>query len=221
MLVAICGESGAGKTELQKELGRMGFNEIVTCTTRAPRAGERDGVDYHFISQQEFERRIKDGEFAEWEEYSQSRFYGTMIADARHAALSNERYAIVVTPNGVRSLEKTVGRDKLVEVMVTASLGVRVKRYIDRCGADNFNFDDMNEINARVNRDFGMFLNMDRNVDLVLDNSLDARYDPKGFGVITKMAEQVESLVKRKEQERFSFDQQPTSEYETEWGRED
>lgn len=219
MLVAICGESGAGKTELQKELGRMDFHEIVTCTTRAPRVGEVNGVDYHFISQEEFDRRIKNGEFAEWEEYSQKRFYGTMIADARQAAMSNERYAIVVTPNGVRSLEKTVGRDNLVEVMVTASLGTRVKRYIDRCGTDEFNFDDMNEINARVNRDFGMFLNMDRNVDLVLDNSLDARYDPRGFGVVTKMAEQVETLVKRREQERNVSDYQAATEYE--WGRED
>lgn len=220
MLVTICGESGAGKTELQKELGRMGFHEIVTCTTRAPRAGEVDGIDYHFISQEEFERRINDGELAEWEEYSQKRFYGTMIVDARQAAMSNERYVIVVTPNGVRSLEKTVGRENLIEVMVTASLGTRVKRYIDRCGIDTFNFDDMNEINARVNRDFGMFLNMDRNVDLVLDNSLDARYDPKGFGVITKMAEQVVSLVKRREQEKIVSNYRVPEDYENDWDRE-
>lgn len=195
MIVAICGPSGAGKTELQKELGRMGFKEIVSYTTRDPRPGEVNGVDYNFVSNEQFERMIDDGDFAEYEEYSHQRFYGTAVYDARRAASSNDNYAIVLTPNGIRAFEKVIYKDNLLTVMVTASLGERVKRYIDRCGED-FNFDDMNEINARVNRDFGMFLNMEKYVDMTFDNSIDARMSPKGFGIISKFAEEIDKEIK-------------------------
>ena len=55
--------------------------------------------------------------------------------------------------------------------MVEANLGTRVKRYIDRCGVNKFNFDDKNEIAARVERDYSMFLGLEREVDMVVDNS--------------------------------------------------
>lgn len=197
MLVAICGPSGAGKTELQKELGRMGFKEIVSYTTRAPRQGEINGVDYNFVSNEKFQEMINKDTFAEYEEYSQQRFYGTTLEDAQKAASSDEKYAIVLTPNGIRAFEKVIEKKNLLTVMVTASLGSRVKRYIDRCG-ENFSFDDMNEINARVNRDFGMFLNMERHVDLTFDNSVDAKTSAKGFGIISEFAEEIMREIKRK-----------------------
>jgi phage anti-repressor protein len=46
-----------------------------------------------------------------------------------------------------------------------------VKRYIDRCGVDKFNFDDKNEVAARVERDYGMFLGIEREVDMVIENN--------------------------------------------------
>lgn len=196
MLVAICGPSGAGKTELQKELGRMGFKEIVSYTTRAPRQGEINGVDYNFVSNEKFQEMINKDTFAEYEEYSQQRFYGTTLKDAQKAASSDEKYAIVLTPNGIRAFEKVIEKKNLLTVMVTASLGSRVKRYIDRC--KDFSFDDMNEINARVNRDFGMFLNMERHVDLTFDNSVDAKTSARGFGIISEFAEEIMREIKRK-----------------------
>lgn len=181
MIITICGPSGAGKSLLCKELKEMGVREIIPYTTRERRPGERNTVDYFFVDIKTFQNMILANEFCEYEEYSQNRFYGTSRKDIIDAAKSNQIYVTTVTPNGMRAIEDAIRKNnisqkQLLKVMVTASLGIRVKRYIDRVHADRFNFDDMNEINARVNRDFGMFLNMEKYCDLVLDNSIDQRY---------------------------------------------
>ncbi len=66
-LIVISGPSGAGKTTLLKKLCQEcpGLSVSVSATTRPPRPGERDGVDYHFLSDEEFQRRRAAGEFLE------------------------------------------------------------------------------------------------------------------------------------------------------------
>lgn len=192
MLIAICGPSGAGKSMLETELKRMGVKSVVNYTTRDRRPGERNTVDYNFISKQDYEDMLKENLFCVSEKYSGDRYYGTLKEDIVKLSESKDIYAITLTPNGIRAVDALIeDKNNLIKVMVTASLGVRVKRYIDRKGDMEFNFDDMNEINARVNRDFGMFLNMEDYCDMVLDNSADYRYGYTGFGGITKLAEQV------------------------------
>lgn len=78
LILVISAPSGTGKTTLCKQL-LAEFPELrfsVSCTTRPPRRGERDGVDYHFISVEEFNKRKSAGEFVEWEEIY-GHFYGT------------------------------------------------------------------------------------------------------------------------------------------------
>ncbi len=79
LLVVVSAPSGAGKTSVLREVLRrnsdMRFS--VSVTTRAPRAGERDGVDYHFVSDAEFDRLIDEGEFIEWAPVHGCR-YGTL-----------------------------------------------------------------------------------------------------------------------------------------------
>lgn len=216
MLIAICGPSGAGKTELSKSLKIYnGSEEVVSYTTRSPRIGEQNGIDYHFVSNEIFNNMIQSNEFCEYEEYSQSRFYGTAKNDIISAAKSKNIYTTVVTPNGMRAIEDTlrdfnIPKSNYISVMVNASLGVRVKRYIDRIGSDNFNFDDMNEINARVNRDFGMFLNMEKHCDLVLDNSADYRYSTNvAINPMIEFADQIIKEMKfRQENEIFSYQEE-------------
>jgi len=78
LLIVISAPSGAGKTTICKrlldEFPDLHFS--VSCTTRSPRKGEKDGRDYHFISVEEFKNRIGKGEFIEWEEIY-GHFYGT------------------------------------------------------------------------------------------------------------------------------------------------
>ena len=82
LLIVISAPSGAGKTTICKGL-MDGFPDLrfsVSCTTRPPRQGERDGEDYHFISVKDFTGRIENGEFVEWEEIY-GHFYGTSKKD--------------------------------------------------------------------------------------------------------------------------------------------
>src|ERR1700760_504787 len=86
-VIVITGPSGVGKGTLIRELQRRmpGLVLAISATTRDPRPGEHDGVDYHFLAPDEFERRVSAGEFVEHAHYSDRR-YGTLRAAARHGA---------------------------------------------------------------------------------------------------------------------------------------
>jgi guanylate kinase len=78
-LVILSGPSGGGKTTIARRLERarddVGFS--VSATTRAPRANEREGVDYYFFGRETFKRRQAEGAFLEWAEYA-GQLYGTL-----------------------------------------------------------------------------------------------------------------------------------------------
>src|SRR5256885_7548199 len=85
-VLVITGPSGVGKGSLIAELLRRvpDLRLSVSATTRAPRSGERDGRDYHFLTPEEFERRIRAGEFLEHAEYAGNR-YGTLRSEVEDA----------------------------------------------------------------------------------------------------------------------------------------
>ncbi len=81
----ITGPSGVGKGTLIRGLmeqlgGRAQIELSVSATTRAPRPGEQDGVDYHFLSREEFDRKVDMGEFVEHADYA-GRSYGTLRSE--------------------------------------------------------------------------------------------------------------------------------------------
>lgn len=84
-LVVISGPSGAGKTTLLKRLYACAPRPLivsVSATTRVPRPGEHDGIDYHFLSKEEFERRRLRGDFLECcEVYQRGDWYGTLHSE--------------------------------------------------------------------------------------------------------------------------------------------
>ena len=167
MIIVLLGASGSGKSTIENELAaHHGFEKIISYTTRQPRNGEMNGKDYHFTENNTFAAMINTGVLAEYDEYSQSRLYGTLKSD-----YADGDKVVVLTPNGLKQLKQNCPNDNIFTVLVNASLGTRVKRYIDRCGVNKFNFDDKNEIAARVERDFAMFLGLEKEVNLVVDNS--------------------------------------------------
>ena len=78
-LFVISGPAGAGKTEIVKKLleKHPDVRLSVSCTTRAPRPGEVDGVNYHFVSEERFRALIEEGAFYEWAHVHQNH-YGTL-----------------------------------------------------------------------------------------------------------------------------------------------
>ena len=165
--IVLLGASGSGKSTIEHELSEHnGFAKIISYTTRQKRDGEENGRDYYFTNNDTFNDMINQGLFAEYDEYSQKRLYGTLKSDYVEGDS-----VVVLTPNGLRQLKKNCNTDDIFTVLVEASLGTRIKRYIDRCGVQKFNFDDKNEIAARVERDYGMFLGLEREANLVVHNN--------------------------------------------------
>ncbi len=68
LLIVLSGPSGVGKDALLKRMKELGhsFHYVVTATTRPERTGEKDGVDYHFLSQEEFQQMVHEGRLLEW-----------------------------------------------------------------------------------------------------------------------------------------------------------
>ncbi len=83
-LVIFSAPSGAGKTTIVHEMMKIKeFNLAfsVSATSRKPRPGEKDGVDYYFLTVEEFKQKISNGEFLEWVEVYPGQFYGTLKSE--------------------------------------------------------------------------------------------------------------------------------------------
>jgi len=93
-LVVVSGPSGVGKTTVcDRLLSRPDFERVITATTRAPRAGEQDGVDYHFLDAATFDCWIEQNRFLEWADVYANK-YGSPRAEAE-AILSRGNFALL------------------------------------------------------------------------------------------------------------------------------
>ncbi|MGC2372327.1 MAG: guanylate kinase [Solirubrobacteraceae bacterium] len=101
----ITGPSGVGKGTLIRGLmERVPRLELsVSATTRAPRPGERDGVDYHFLSSAEFERRVQAGEFVEHADYA-ARCYGTLRSELEQRVAAGSPVVLEIEVQGARQV---------------------------------------------------------------------------------------------------------------------
>lgn len=83
-IIIIAAPSGSGKTSVTRHLlstmpGELAFS--ISCATRQPRNKEQHGIDYYFISSNEFKARIENNEFAEWEMVYEGKYYGTLKSE--------------------------------------------------------------------------------------------------------------------------------------------
>ena len=112
LLVVIAGPAGSGKTTLCERLVSENprAQRVVTCTTRAPREGEVDGKDYHFLSNEQFDRAIETGAFLEWAKVHTNR-YGSLKSSI-HDKL-DQRIDIVmnVDVQGVANIRSAAAED--------------------------------------------------------------------------------------------------------------
>jgi guanylate kinase len=106
-LVVVSGPSGVGKTTIcEKVAAQMGIRISTSATTRPMRTGEQDGVDYHFLSREEFQRRLAAGRFVEWAEVYAGRLYGTPIEELERAREAGELLILEIDVQGGIQIKK-------------------------------------------------------------------------------------------------------------------
>lgn len=126
-LVVISGPSGAGKTSVCRALKRLpGVQFSVSATTRAMRPGEREGVDYHFLTRDEFDRLVASGGFLEWASYN-GNFYGTLREPVLAAIAAGSTVLLEIEVAGTRQLREQ-GVDGLYLFIEPPSLEVLRER---------------------------------------------------------------------------------------------
>jgi guanylate kinase len=105
----ITGPSGVGKGTLIRGLmERLPALELsVSATTRAPRPGEQDGVDYHFLTREEFDRRVREGAFVEHADYA-GRSYGTLRSELDARVQAGAPVVLEIEVQGARQVRASV-----------------------------------------------------------------------------------------------------------------
>lgn len=118
-LIVVSGPSGAGKSTLIREaldaVPRLAYS--VSATTRDPRPGEVDGEHYIFLSREEFEKRIEEGYFLEWAEYS-GNLYGTPVSRVEELLDAGRSVILEIELQGARKVREK--RPDAVMVFVRA-----------------------------------------------------------------------------------------------------
>ncbi len=110
MVLVISGPSGSGKSTLYKKVcGDFAFS--VSCTTRAPRDGEKDGIDYHFITKERFAELLADDAFAEHAEVH-GNYYGTLKSELTGRLKNGIDVLLDIDVQGVDQLRELCGRDR-------------------------------------------------------------------------------------------------------------
>lgn len=106
LLIVVSGPAGSGKGTVNSQLIATGdFVFSVSATTRAPRPGEVNGVNYHFIDREEFERRIDENGFLEYTTYCDN-FYGTPLKEALAVLENGKNLILEIECDGAKNVKK-------------------------------------------------------------------------------------------------------------------
>ena len=153
-MIVLVGESASGKSTIERELSTIGFNRVISYTTRPKRENESDGIDYHFITKMDFEERLRDRFFAEHTKY-RDWYYGSAVRDC-----TNDK-VIVANPHGLRQLNK-MSNINVTSFYIKAPERVRLIRMLNRS-------DDIIECFRRIFSDQGVFQNIEEETTYILD----------------------------------------------------
>lgn len=167
-LVIFTAPSGAGKTTIVRHLlGRykrqLGFS--ISATTRQKREHEVDGVDYYFLSVEDFRERISQGEFVEWEEVYTDQLYGTLKSEIERLRNEGKHIVFDIEVNGATNIKKMYGDDCLAVFIKPPSFNVLVERLKNRKSEDA---KSLQKRIARMKRE----LSFESSFDKVLVNDL-------------------------------------------------
>lgn len=143
MLVILSGVSGAGKDTIKKELIKR-MDDVISLpsyTSRKPRVGEEEGVQYHFVTKEEFEEKIKNNEFYEYDLHHDN-YYGTSRKLMNEKIASGKIIVKDIEVNGTENLVKILkGETNLVTIFLKVEREELRRRLIER--GDNLSEEEL------------------------------------------------------------------------------
>ena len=116
-LIIFSAPSGSGKSTivqwLMQEHPQLNLSFSISCTSRLPRGTEKDGVDYFFLTPEEFREKIANDEFIEYEEVYENRFYGTLKSQVEKQLCAGQNVIFDVDVKGGVNIKKFYDKDAL------------------------------------------------------------------------------------------------------------
>ena len=137
MLFVFSAPSGSGKSTLINYLMTQveDLHFSVSATSRPPRGQERDGVEYHFLSEADFRRKIEEGAFVEYEEVYAGTFYGTLRSELDNRLARGEHVVLDVDVKGGLSVKRIYG-DKALLIFIQPPSIEELRRRLEKRGTD-------------------------------------------------------------------------------------
>ena len=138
-LIIFSAPSGSGKSTivqwLMKEHPELQLYFSVSCTSRPPRGTEQHGVDYFFLTAEEFRERIERDEFVEYEEVYQDRYYGTLKSQVEHQLEQGQNVVFDVDVKGGINIKRFYG-DRALSLFIQPPSVEELRRRLEGRGTD-------------------------------------------------------------------------------------
>lgn len=135
-LVIISAPSGTGKStiigRLMSEYPELNLRFSISATSRAPRGSEQNGVEYYFLSPEQFRQHIASGDFLEWEEVYPERYYGTLRSEVERIHSAGANVIFDVDCVGGLNIKRSYGSDALCLFIQPPSLETLRERLVGR-----------------------------------------------------------------------------------------
>lgn len=137
-LIIFSAPSGSGKSTIINYLLNQDFNLrfSISATSRLPRGTERDGVEYFFLSPEEFKQRIADDEFVEYEEVYPGRFYGTLKSQVEKQLAEGQNIVFDVDVVGGCRIKRFYG-DRALSVFIQPPSVEELRKRLEKRGTDS------------------------------------------------------------------------------------
>lgn len=137
-LIIFSAPSGTGKSTMVRYLlgKNLNLKFSISATSRPPRGAERHGVEYYFLSPEEFKKRIADGDFLEYEEVYEGRYYGTLKEEVEHILREGGNVIFDVDVVGGCSIKEFYGDRALAIFIQPPSIDV-LRQRLEKRGTDS------------------------------------------------------------------------------------
>lgn len=137
-LIIFSAPSGSGKSTIINYLLKQGLNLqfSISATSRPPRGEEKNGIEYYFLTPEDFKKRIADGDFLEYEEVYENLFYGTLKSEVERILSSGSNVIFDIDVVGGCNVKKYYG-DKALSIFIQPPSIEELKKRLESRGTDS------------------------------------------------------------------------------------